>query len=83
MLHHGKKLIKNIKDKVNSNNLAKIYDELIYIQKSEKFTKSVDIICTLIEIIGSYLVTAEKQNTPEDLAFFDTFYDLGFMSEFL
>lgn len=83
MLHHGKKLIKNIKDKVNSNNLAKIYDELIYIQKSEKFTKSVDIICTLIEIIGSYLVTAEKQNTPEDLAVFDTFYDLGFMSEFL
>ena len=83
MFHHGKKLIKNIKDKVNSNNLAKIYDELIYIQKSEKFTKSVDIICTLIEIIGNYLVTAEKQNTPEDLAVFDTFYDLGFMSEFL
>ena len=83
MSQHGKKLIKNIKDTVNSNNLAKIYDELIYIQNSGKFAKSVDIICTLIEIIGSYLVTAEKQKTSEDLVVFDTFYNLGFMSEFL
>lgn len=83
MSHHGKKLIKNIKDNVNSNNLEKIYHELIYIQKSEKLIKSVDIICTLIDIVGSYLVTAEKQNTPEDLVVFDTFYNLGFMSEFL
>ena len=83
MSHHGKRLIKKIKDTVNSNNLAKIYDELIYIQNSGKFAKSVDIICTLIEIIGSYLVTAEKQKTSEDLVVFDTFYNLGFMSEFL
>ena len=83
MSHHGKRLIKKIKDTVNSNNLEKIYNELIYIQNSGKFAKSVDIICTLIEIIGSYLVTAEKQNSPEDLVVFDTFYNLGFMSEFL
>ena len=83
MSHHGKKLIKHIKDTVNSHNLEKIYAELIYIQKSEKLKKSIDIICTLIEIIGGYLVTAEKQNSPENLAVFDTFYNLGFMSEFL
>ena len=83
MPHHGKKLIKDIKDTVNSNNLTKIYEELLFIQKSEKLIKSVDIICTLIELIGSYLVTAGKQNTPEDIAVVDTFYNLGFMSEFL
>ena len=81
--YHGEKLIKQIKDDVNSNNLELIYNEFQYIEKCEEVPKSIDIICSLINIVGNYLVSAEKQNRPEDYAIFDTFCCLDFMSQFL
>ena len=83
MSYHGKKLIKQIKDVVNSNNLELIYNEFQYIEDSNRIEDSVDIICSLINIVGSYLVSAEKQNRPEDFTVFDTFCCLDFMSKFL
>ena len=83
MSYHGQKLIKQIKDEVNCNNLELIYNEFQYIEKSEEVPKSIDIICQLINIVGNYLVTSEKQNRPEDFAVFDTFCCLDFMSQFL
>ena len=77
------KLIKQIKDEINSDNLEKIYNELNYIQESGQIKNSVDIICSLINIVGNYLVSAEKQKRPEDYAIFDTFCCFDFMSKFL
>ena len=83
MSYHGQKLIKHIKDVVNSQNLESIYNEFQYIEDSQQMEKSIDIICSLINIVGNYLVSAEKQNRPEDFAVFDTFCCLDFMSQFL
>ena len=83
MSYHGQKLIKHIKDVVNSQNLESIYNEFQYIENSQQMEKSIDIICSLINIVGNYLVSAEKQNRPEDFAVFDTFCCLDFMSQFL
>ena len=80
---HGVKLIKQIKDQINSDNLEKIYNEFNYIQESDDIKNSEDIICQLINIVGNYLVSAEKQNRPEDYAIFDTFCCFDFMSKFL
>ena len=80
---HGVKLIKQIKDEINSDNLEKIYNEFNYIQESGGIKNSEDIICQLINIVGNYLVSAEKQNRPEDYAIFDTFCCFDFMSKFL
>ena len=80
---HGVKLIKQIKDQINSDNLEKIYNEFNYIQESGDIKNSEDIICQLINIVGNYLVSAEKQNRPEDYAIFDTFCCFDFMSKFL
>ena len=77
------KLIKQIKDEINSDNLEKIYNEFNYIQESGEIKSSQDIICSLINIVGNYLVSAEKQNRPEDYAIFDTFCCFDFMSKFL
>ena len=83
MSYHGQKLIKQIKDVVNSHNLELIYNEFKYIEESQTIQDSIDIICSLINIVGNYLVSAEKQNRPEDFAVFDTFCCLDFMSQFL
>ena len=80
---HGIKLINQIKNEINSNNLEKIYNEFNYIQDSGEIKNSEDNICSLINIVGNYLVSAEKQNRPEDYAIFDTFCCLDFMSKFL
>ena len=80
---HGVKLIKQIKDQINSDNLEKIYNEFNYIQESDDIKNSEDIICQLINIVGNYLVSAEKQNRPEDYAIFDAFCCFDFMSKFL
>ena len=80
---HGVKLIKQIKDEINSDNLEKIYNEFNYIQESGGIKNSEDIICSLINIVGNYLVSAEKQKRPEDYAIFDTFCCFDFMSKFL
>ena len=82
MSYHGEKLIKNIKDTINSNNLQLIYNEFMYIEETNQVEKSIDIICSLINIVGNYLITAEKQIRPEDFAIFDTFCYLDFMSVF-
>jgi protein CLEC16A len=83
MSYHGQKLIRQIKDIVNSQNLELINNELQYIRDTNQMQKSIDIICSLINIVGNYLVTAEKQNRPDDFAVFDTFCCLDFMSQFL
>ena len=83
MSYHGEKLIKQVKENVNSNNLELIYNEFKYIEESNQIKKSIDIICSLINIVGNYLVSAEKKNRPEDLTIFDTFCCNDFMSEFL
>ena len=83
MSYHGQKLIKQIKDVVNSNNLELIHNEFKYIEESQTIKDSIDNICSLINIVGNYLVSAEKQNRPEDFAVFDTFCCLDFMSQFL
>ena len=83
MSYHGQKLIKQIKDIVNSNNLELIYNEFNYIEQTQTIPSSIDNICSLINIVGNYLVTAEKKNRPEDFAVFDTFCSLDFMSQFL
>ena len=83
MSYHGKKLIKQIKDQINSHNLELIYNELKYIKLCNRIEESIDIICSLINIIGNYLITSQKQEKPEHFAIFDTFYSLDFMSEFL
>ena len=80
---HGEKLIKAIKDNVSSINLELIRNEFQYIEDSGKIENSSDIICSLISIIGNYLVSAENQKIPEEFAIFDTFCFLDFMSEFL
>ena len=80
---HGEKLIKAIKDKVSSINLELIRNEFQYIEDSGKIENSADIICSLISIVGNYLVSAENQKIPEEFAIFDTFCFLDFMSEFL
>ena len=80
---HGKKLIKQIKNEVNSNNLQLIYNELKYIKLCNRIQESIDIICSLINIIGNYLITSQKQEKPEHFTIFDTFCSLDFMSEFL
>ena len=81
--YHGQKLIQQIKDDVSSQNLILINNELQYIRDTDQMQKSLDIICSLINIVGNYLVTAEKQNRPDDYAIFDTFCCLDFMSQFL
>ena len=80
---HGEKLIKTIKDNVSSINLELIRNEFQYIEDSGKIENSSDIICSLISIVGNYLVSAENQKIPEEFAIFDTFCFLDFMSEFL
>ena len=80
---HGEKLIKAIKDNVSSINLELIRNEFQYIEDSGKIENSADIICSLISIVGNYLVSAENQKIPEEFAIFDTFCFLDFMSEFL
>ena len=80
---HGKKLIKKIKDVVNCNNLELIYNEFKFIEESNKIKDSIDIMCSLINIIGNYLITAQKQDSPEHFAIYDTFCSLDFMSQFL
>ena len=80
---HGQKLIKQIIDNACSHNLELIYNEFVYIEQNEEIPDSIDIICSLINIVGNYLVTAEKQNRPEDYAVFDTFCFKDFMSHFL
>jgi len=80
---HGEKLIKAIKDNVSSVNLELIRNEFQYIEDSGKIENSSDIICSLISIVGNYLVSAENQKIPEEFAIFDTFCFLDFMSEFL
>ena len=83
MSNHGQILIKNIKDEVNSKNLELIYNEFQYIEDNDQIPKSIDTICSLINIVSNYLVSAEKLNKPEDFAIFDTFCCLDFMSLFL
>ena len=83
MSYHGEKLIKQIKDKVDSNNLELIYYEFQYIEDSNNIEKSIDVICSLINIVGNYLISSEKQDSPEHFAVFDTFCCLDFMSKFL
>ena len=83
MSYHGEMLIKQVKETVNSNNLELIYNEFKYIEESNQIKQSIDIICSLINIVGNYLVSAEKKNRPEDLTIFDTFCCNDFMSEFL
>ena len=80
---HGQKLIKQIKDDASSHNLELIYNEFTYIEENEQIPDSIDIICSLINIVGNYLVSSEKQNRPEDFAVFDTFCFKDFMSQFL
>ena len=83
MSYHGEKLIKQVKENVNSNNLELIYNEFKFIEDSDQIKQSIEIICSLINIVGNYLVSAEKKNRPEDLTIFDTFCCNDFMSEFL
>ena len=83
MSYHGEKLIKQIKDKVDSKNLELIYYEFQYIEDSNNIEKSIDVICPLINIVGNYLISSEKQDSPEHFAVFDTFCCLDFMSKFL
>ena len=83
MSYHGEKLIKLIKDNVSSVNLELICAEFQYIEDSGKIESSSDIICSLISIVGNYLVSAENKKIPEEFAIFDTFCFLDFMSKFL
>lgn len=80
---HGKELINEIRNKVNSNNLRKIYSELEYIQNDiEKLEKSIEIVCELINLVGHFLVLGESQKNIEGWNIFDAFVELDFMSEF-
>jgi protein CLEC16A len=83
MSYHGQKLINSIKDNVSAINLELIRKEFQYIEDSQKIESSDDIICSLINIVGNYLVSAENRKIPEEFAIFDTFCCLDFMSEFL
>ena len=83
MSYHGNKLINSIKDNISPINLELIYNEFKYIEDSKKIEKSLDEICSLISIVGNYLVTAENQKLPEEFAIFDAFCCLDFMSVFL
>ena len=83
MSYHGQKLINSIKDNVSAINLELIRKEFQYIEDSQKIESSDDIICSLISIVGNYLVSAENRKIPEEFAIFDTFCCLDFMSEFL
>ena len=83
MSYHGQKLINSIKDNVSAINLELICKEFQYIEDSQKIESSDDIICSLISIVGNYLVSAENRKIPEEFAIFDTFCCLDFMSEFL
>ena len=83
MSYHGNKLINSIKDNIGPINLELIYNEFKYIEDSKKIEKSLDEICSLISIVGNYLVTAENQKLPEEFAIFDAFCCLDFMSVFL
>ena len=83
MSYHGQKLINLIKDNISAMNLELIRKEFQYIEDSNNIKKSVEQICSLISIVGNYLVTAENQKLPEEFAIFDAFCCLDFMSEFL
>ena len=83
MSYHGNKLINSIKDNISPINLELIYNEFKYIEDSKKIEKFLDEICSLISIVGNYLVTAENQQLPEEFAIFDAFCCLDFMSVFL
>ena len=83
MSYHGHKLINSIKDNISPINLELIYNEFKYIEDSKKIEKSLDEICSLISIVGNYLVTAENQKLEEEFAIFDAFCCLDFMSVFL
>ena len=52
--YHGQKLIQQIKDDVSSQNLILINNELQYIRDTDQMQKSLDIICSLINIVGNY-----------------------------
>ena len=82
-MQHGKNLINEIKDSPNSNNLRKIYSELEYIQNDiDNLKKSINEVCTLISLIGKYLIFGENKKNSEAFSIFDTFGELDFMSEF-
>ena len=83
MSYHGQKLINLIKDNISSYNLELIRNEFQYIENSNKIQNNLEEICSLISIVGNYLVSAENQKIPEEFAIFDTFCCLDFMSEFL
>ena len=80
---HEKKLIQEIKNKPNGNNLRKIYSELKYLQEDyDKLKNSLDIICDLINLVGKYLVFEDNHKNNESFDIFDIFGELDFMSEF-
>ena len=83
MPHHGQKLINLIKNDVSSINLELIHNEFQYIEETGQIKNNLDEICSLISIVGNYLVSAESQKIPEEFAIFDTFCCLDFMSQFL
>ena len=83
MPHHGQKLINSIKDQISSINLELIHNEFQYIEETGQIKNNLDEICSLISIVGNYLVSAESQKIPEEFAIFDTFCCLDFMSQFL
>ena len=83
MSYHGQKLINSIKDNISSINLELIRNEFQYIENTQKIENHVNELCSLITIVGNYLVSSENQKIPEEFAIFDTFCCLDFMSEFL
>ena len=83
MSYHGQKLINSIKNNISAINLELIRKEFQYIEDNNNLKNSIDHICSLISIVGNYLVTAENQKMPEEFAIFDAFCCLDFMSEFL
>ena len=80
---HGQKLINSIKNNISAINLELISKEFQYIEDSKNVEHSIDQICSLISIVGNYLVSAENKKMPEEFAIFDAFCCLDFMSEFL
>ena len=80
---HGQKLINSIKNNISPINLELIRKEFQYIENSKDIKHSIDQICSLISIVGNYLVSAENKKMPEEFAIFDAFCYLDFMSEFL
>ena len=65
MPHHGQKLINLIKNNVSSINLELIHNEFQYIEETGQIKNNLDEICSLISIVGNYLVSAESQKIPE------------------